>query len=208
MILIGLTGGIGMGKTTTAALFAEHGFPVWDADQAVHRLYTPGGMGVAPVLERFPDAGGPLGGINRASLADAVLGKPEELAALEAIVHPLVGADQMAFVEVHRLEGKEAAVLDIPLLLEGDTKEHFDVIVVCSAPEFIRKERVMAREGMTEERYAAIVARQMPDEEKKSHADYVVPTGEGLDKAREAVSRIVTDIRAKALDGMDEQPQN
>lgn len=208
MILIGLTGGIGMGKTTTAALFAEHGIPVWDADQAVHRLYSPSGMGVAPVLERFPNAGGPQGGINRASLADAVLGNPEELAALEAIVHPLVGTDQIAFVETYRKEGKEAVILDIPLLLEGNVKSHFDVIVVCSAPEYVRKERVMAREGMTEEKYAAITARQMPDEEKKALADYVVSTADGIDHAREKVAEIVADIRAKALDELAEQSQN
>ena len=200
MITIGLTGGIGMGKTTTAALFEGEGIPVWDADKAVHRLYSPRGFGVAPILERFPGVGGPLGGINRALLAEAVLGKPAELKALEEIVHPLVAADQRGFLEAQERAGAEIVLLDIPLLLENNPDRSEGIVVVCSAPEDVRKARVLARPGMTEEKYAAILSAQMPEEEKLKLADYIVPTGEGFEVAREKVREILADIRAKALD--------
>lgn len=208
MITIGLTGGIGMGKSTTASFFAELGVPVWNADSAVHRLYAPGGFGVGPVLARFPSAGTPEEGINRAQLAEAVLGKPEELKALEDIVHPLVGADQLAFRDTMRAEGAEMVVFDIPLLLENLREPRPDYIVVCSAPEETRKARVMDRPGMTAEKYAAIIAAQMPEEEKRVLADYIVPTGESFEVAREAVRKIVEDIRAKSLDADPEQTQD
>lgn len=197
---IGLTGGIGMGKSTTAALFAEAGVPVWDADRAVHRLYAPNGAAVAPILERFPGAGGPKGGVNRAMLAEQVLGDPEALKDLEAIVHPLVELDQAAFMQHHMDEGADFIVFDVPLLLETGDSSTLDIIVVCSAPEEVRKARVMERPGMTEENYNAIVSRQMPNSEKIKHADYVVPTGEGIDMARDVVHGILADLRESRED--------
>lgn len=208
MITIGLTGGIGMGKSTTAALFAELGIPVWDADSAVHRLYAPGGRAVEPVSKRFPAALSEEGGIDRLRLAEAVLGDPDSLGELERIVHPLVGLDRMSFLQEQRAAGEEIVLLDIPLLFERKGPYRPDIVVVCSAPEDIRKARVMERPGMTEEKYAAITAAQMPEADKKAQADYIVPTGEGIERTREEVVKIVEAIRATALDGRAETPQD
>lgn len=207
MKIIGLTGGIGMGKTTTANFFAEQGVPVWDADRAVHRLYLPNSPALPEILARFPLAGSLQSGIDRQKLSELVLNNPEELAALEAIVHPLVGIDQTGFVEAHRAEGYPAVVLDIPLLFEGGAQDRFDAVVLCSTDEKTRRDRVLAREGMTPDKLDAIISRQMPDADKRLLADYVVETGEGLEQARRAVQKIVEALALGPLDGESKQPE-
>ncbi|ADM08949.1 kinase, putative [Parvularcula bermudensis HTCC2503] len=197
---IGLTGGIGMGKSTTADMFKAAGLPVWDADAAVHRLYAPGGAAVDPVLEAFPEAGSSATGVDRQRLSQFVLGDREKLAQLEAIVHPLVAMDRQRFADRAEAEGHEAVVFDIPLLFENGVQDAFDMVVVCSAPEEVRRTRVLARPGMTVEKYESIVARQTPEAEKRALAEVIVPTGEGLDAARAVVDTIVSRLRARAAD--------
>ncbi len=197
MIVIGLTGGIGMGKSATAQLFAEGGVPIWDADAAVHRLYAPGGAAVSPLLDLVPGARSEAGGIDRTQLSKAVLEDANLLSAIEAIVHPLVAEDRAHFVKSMRDAGVEMVLCDIPLLYEGEGAEAFDVVVVVSAPEEVRKSRVLDRPGMTAEKYAAIVGRQLPDEHKRSRADFVVETHRGKDDAREQVARIMRELREK-----------
>ncbi len=191
MILLGLTGSIGMGKSTTAAMFREAGVPVHDSDETVHRLYS---GKAAPLIEaRFP--GVVVGGtVDRDRLAAAVLGKPEALKALEAIVHPLVRADADAFVARCREDGAAVALLDIPLLFETGGESRVDRIVVVSAPAEVQRQRVLARPGMSEEKFAAILARQVPDAEKRARADYVIDTGKGMDAARATVRAIVAEL--------------
>jgi dephospho-CoA kinase len=195
VILLGLTGSIGMGKSTTARLFAEMGVPVHDADAAVHRLYAPGGGATAAVEVAFP---GVLhaGGVHREKLAAHVTGQPEALARLEAIVHPLVLRDRDTFFAEARASGARVAVLDIPLLFETGGEALVDAVVVVSAPEAVQRDRVLARPGMTESKLAAILARQMPDAEKRNRADFVVDTGFGVEAAREAVRQILAAVTA------------
>ncbi|WOI53315.1 dephospho-CoA kinase [Parvularcula sp. LCG005] len=194
MIVIGLTGGVGMGKSTTTKLFAEEGVPVWDADAAVHRLYQPGGDAVLPVVEAFPGTGSKGAGIDRAALGEAVLGDAKALQKLESIVHPMVRTDRLRFIKDCAARGEKLVICDIPLLLEGEGRDMFDTLVVVSAPEEVRRERVMARSGMTEEKYAAIVGRQMPDAEKRALADYIIMTDSGVDSARSQVRAIIAEL--------------
>ncbi|MCQ8183825.1 dephospho-CoA kinase [Parvularcula maris] len=194
MILCGLTGSIGMGKSTTLAMFEEEGAAVWDADAAVHRLYAEGGAAVRPVSERFPGVLGEDGGVDRAALGKEVLGNKEALVELEAIVHPLVRQDQEAFLAQARAD---VAVLDIPLLAETSQAERFDVVVVVTADEEVRQERVLARPGMTDAKLGAILARQLPESERLKLADYVVRTDRGLEEARQEVRRIMLALREK-----------
>ncbi len=190
MIVIGLTGSIGMGKSTTAAMFREAGVPVYDADAAVHALYDRGGRAVEAVEAVFP--GVVVDGVvDRERLRQRVLGKPEALKKLNAVVHPLVGEDRAAFFERAQAEGAEMVVLDVPLLLEGEGHKRVDAIVVASAPEAMQRERVLAREGMTPERLDAILAQQVPDAEKRARAHFVVDTGQGLEVARRQVAEIM-----------------
>lgn len=196
MLKIGLTGSIGMGKSTTAALFARHGIPVYDSDDAVHRLYGPGGAAVAPVGALFPEAIMD-GRVDRTKLAAAVLENAAAMAKLEAIIHPLVQADQAAWLEARAAEGADMAVADIPLLFETGAEHRFDRIVVVSAPAEIQRDRVLARTGMTEEKFAALLAKQMPDEEKRRRADAVIETGSGLRQAEEQVAALVGQWRAE-----------
>jgi dephospho-CoA kinase len=178
VILIGLTGSIGMGKSTTAAMFRDAGVPVYDADAAVHDLYDAGGAAVGPVGEAFPGAVKD-GRVDREALRQAVLGNPEALKRLNAIVHPLVGRDRMGFFAKAEADGADIVVLDIPLLFESGGARRCDAIIVVSAPSFLQRARVLARPGMDEARFAAILAKQMPDAEKRRRADFVVPTGLG-----------------------------
>jgi dephospho-CoA kinase len=196
MVVIGLTGSIGMGKSETAKLFAAHGWPCFDADAAVHELYARGGEAVAPVAERFP---GVVidGAVDRRLLSGHVLDDPAALADLERIVHPLVRRKQDAAVEEARAAGAEAVVLDIPLLFEKRRESEFDVVVVVSAPQETQRERVLARPGMTAEKFAAIIRSQMPDAEKRLRADFVVDTGRGREAAAEQVEQIVDAIRRR-----------
>lgn len=190
MLLVGLTGSIGMGKSETAKMFARLGVPVYDADSAVHTLYDKGGDAVAPIAAVFPDAVRD-GAVDRTRLSALVVGKPESLARLEAIVHPLVHAEQARWLDARAAEGHSMVVLDIPLLLEGGGRARVDVIVVVSAPADLQRARVLARPGMTPEKFDAILLKQMPDDVKRTHADFVVDTSQGLDHAFAQVQKIV-----------------
>ncbi|MFN3584772.1 dephospho-CoA kinase [Phenylobacterium sp.] len=194
MKIIGLTGSIGMGKSTTAAMFREAGVPVYDADAAVHALYAPGGAAVGPVGEAFPGVVKD-GAVDREALRQRVLGNPEALQRLNAIVHPLVGLDRASFFEKARSDGADMVVLDIPLLFETGGDKAVDAVVVASAPPQMQRERVLAREGMSPERLDAILAQQTPDAEKRARADFVVDTGRGLEAAREQVAEIIAALR-------------
>jgi dephospho-CoA kinase len=194
MILIGLTGSIGMGKSTTAAMFRDAGVPVYDADAAVHGLYDLGGAAVAPVGEAFPGVVKD-GRIDREALREAVLGKPDELKRLNAIVHPLVGRDRVGFFAKAQAEGAEMVVLDIPLLFETGGHTNVDAVVVASAPADMQRERVLARPGMSPQRLDAILAQQLADAEKRARAHFVVDTSRGLEPAREQVAEIIAVMR-------------
>lgn len=197
MKVLGLTGSIGMGKSTTAGLFAEAGCPVWDADAAVHRLYGPGGAAVAPVAAAFPGVEVD-GAIDRPRLAAALAADPGGFARLERIVHPLVAADRAAALARAAAMGASVAVADIPLLFETGAEGQVDAVVVVTAPPEVQAERVLARPGMTPERFAALLARQTPDAEKRRRADFVVDTGQGLAAARAAVAAILETVRDPA----------
>lgn len=194
MIVLGLTGSIGMGKSTTAKMFMDEGVPVHDSDETVHRLYS--GI-AAPLIEaRFP--GVVVDGVvDREKLSAVVIGKPQAMSDLEQIVHPLVRADADAFLARHREAGAPLAVLDIPLLFEGSGRERVDQVVVVTAPEEQQRARVLARPGMSEEKFAAILARQVPDAQKRAQADHVIDTGQGLDAARSAVKALVRLLSGK-----------
>ncbi len=187
---LGLTGSIGMGKSTTARLFAEEGCAVWDADAAVHRLYADGGAAVQPVEQAFPGVTVD-GGIDRSRLKQMLAGSPENFRTLESIVHPLVASDRQDFIDNATAD---ILVFDIPLLFETGGDRNMDVAVCVSAPPDIQRARVMARETMTEEQIDQILAKQMPDAEKRSRADFVVVT-DTVDHAREQVREIVKTIR-------------
>lgn len=195
MIVLGLTGSIGMGKSTTAKMFAEAGVPVHDSDETVHRLYA---GAAAPLVEKaFPGTVAD-GVVDRTALGRQVIGNPQALKKLESIIHPLVRADADAFLERHRAAGAALAVLDIPLLFETGGRERVDKVVVVSAPAEIQRERVLARPGMSEEKFAKILASQVPDAEKRRQADFIVETGQGLEAAREAVAAIIATLTEQA----------
>lgn len=189
--VLGLTGGIGMGKSTTAQMFADEGIPVWDADSTVHRLYSAGGAAVAPLSEVFPRAV-VNGSIDRSVLKAEIAADPSVLKRLEGIVHPLVAQDRMAF-----LAGSEADIvlLDIPLLFEGTSADLCDGVAVVSVPQPVQRARVLARGTMTEADLDRILANQMPDAEKRARATWVIDTST-LDGAREKVRAILSEIRA------------
>lgn len=194
-----------MGKSATTALFAEFGIPVWDADEAVHLLYRPGGAAVEPLSALFPRILTPEGGIDRAVLARHVVEDKSALPRIEAIVHPLVSQDRDRFWQKATAEGAEAALSDIPLLFELGLEKEFDQTILVSAPEAVRRKRVMARPGMTREKYDAIVARQMPDAEKRERADFVITTDKGIPNARRQVRSV---LEALGIDIPSQDPQN
>jgi dephospho-CoA kinase len=194
MLILGLTGSIGMGKSTTSKMFQDEGVPVYDADAAVHALYAVGGAAVAPVEAAFPGVV-VNGAIDRAKLSARVVGDPEALAKLESIVHPLVGAHRIGFFEQAQAEGHEIVVLDIPLLFETGGEKRVDKVVVVSAPADVQRERVLDRPEMTPEKFEAILARQTPDAEKRARADFVIDTGQGLETARQQVRDLLTLLR-------------
>lgn len=197
MILLGLTGSIGMGKSTTAAMFAARGCPVHSADETVHRLYA---GRAAPLVEaRFPGTA-PGGTVDRIRLSSAVLNDTAALRDLEAIVHPLVREEEARFVEEARTSGASVAVLDIPLLFETGGETRVDRVVVVSAPAEIQRARVLARPGMSEARFEAILAKQMPDAEKRRRADFVIDTGKGMAEAEAEVDAILAQLRETAKD--------
>lgn len=176
MLTVALTGSIGMGKSTVGRMLADMGVPLFDADATVHALYDRGGAAVEPLRAAFPDA---VTGdaVDRAVLSRLVLGRPEDIRKLEAIVHPLVGEVRQRFLDAAAARGEPFVVLDIPLLFEGGGQAKVDRIVVVSAPAELQRARVLARPGMTEEKLAAILARQVPDAEKRRQADFIIDTG-------------------------------
>ena len=188
MITMGLTGSIGMGKSTVARMFEDAGVPVFDADAAVHRLQGKGGRLVAAIEAAFPDTSGP-DGVNRTALGEAVLGKPELLSRLEALVHPAVAEERAAFLEIHN--AAPLVVFDIPLLFETGGESRVDKIAVVSAPGDVQRARVLARPGMTEPKFEAILARQTPDAEKRARADFVIDTATNLAMTRARVGEVI-----------------
>jgi dephospho-CoA kinase len=195
MIVIGLTGSIGMGKSTTASMFAEAGVPVYDADAEVRRLYGPGGAAVAPVEAMFPGVVVD-GTVDRGRLADRVLGDSAALARLNGVVWPLMGAARESFFESARTAAAPIVVLDIPLLLETRGEASVDKVVVVSAPAETQRARVLARPGMTPAKLEAILAAQMPDAQKRALADFIIDTSQGLGPARARVAEILAVLRA------------
>lgn len=194
MIHIGLTGSIGMGKSTTAQMFREAGIPVYDADAAVADLYVRGGAAVEPLEAAFPGVTRD-GAVDREALRLRVLGDDAAMTRLNAVVHPLLGRDRLEFHRQAEASGADILVFDIPLLFETGGERNMDAVVVVSAPADIQRARVLAREGMTPERLDAILARQVPDADKRARADFVVDTGQGLDVAREGVRRVLAAVR-------------
>jgi dephospho-CoA kinase len=198
MIVLGLTGSIGMGKSTTAEMFRAAGVPVYDADAAVHGLYAPGGAAVEAIQAAFPGVVR-MGGVDRQLLSTHVLGKPDQMKRLEGIVHPLTRESQQAFLRKHHTEGRDMVVLDIPLLFETGGDRFMDAIIVVSAPAEAQRQRVLARPGMTEEKFAQILAKQTPDAVKREKADFLINTGLGLEEARRQVATVIASIREDAL---------
>jgi dephospho-CoA kinase len=194
MLRVGLTGSIGMGKSTTADMFRAEGIEVLDSDRLVHELYK--GPAAAEIEKAFP---GVVidGAVDRQRLAARVLNDPAALKRLEDIVHPMVWAARDALVEERRDKGDRIVVFDIPLLFETGAEKDFDAIVVVTASEDVQKARVLAREGMTAEKLASILAKQTPDVEKRARADFVVHTDKGLDAAREEVRNILKALKAR-----------
>ncbi|MGH6762205.1 MAG: dephospho-CoA kinase [Phyllobacterium sp.] len=194
MIVLGLTGSIGMGKSTTARMFVDEGVPVYSADDAVHRLYS--GKATPLIEQAFP--GTTMNGVvDRARLSEAVVGKPDQLLKLESIIHPLVREEEQAFLNNAESIDAPVVVLDIPLLFETDGGKRVDRILVVTAPPEVQRERVLARPGMTDEKLDAILQRQMPDAEKRVRADFIVDTSRGLDAARAEVRSIIAALVGK-----------
>ena len=191
MFVLGLTGSVGMGKSTAAGFFAEEGVPVHDADAAVHRLYA---GEAAPLIEAAFPGTTVDGAVDRNRLAERVLGDPAALKRLEAIVHPLVQASERRFLEQARARGAKVALLDIPLLFETGGEERVDAVVVVSAPPDVQRARVLERPGMTAAKLDAILAQQMPDAEKRRRADFVVDTSQSFDAARAQVRAVLAAV--------------
>ncbi|RWL40393.1 MAG: dephospho-CoA kinase [Mesorhizobium sp.] len=194
MIVLGLTGSIGMGKSATAKMFAEAGVPVHDSDETVHRLYS---GKAAPLVEAAFPGTTEAGVVDRVKLGQQVLGDPAALKKLESIIHPLVRADADAFLAKYRAAGAPVAVLDIPLLFETGGRNRVDKVVVVTASPEIQRERVLARPGMSEEKFLSILAKQVPDAEKRRQTDFIVDTGNGFEAARKAVDAIIAELSGK-----------
>jgi dephospho-CoA kinase len=189
---LGLTGSIGMGKSTVAQMFADAGIPVFDADAEVHSLQGSGGELVDSIEALFPGTTGP-DGVNRRRLSSAVLGNRDKLAQLEALIHPAVGRNREVFFEDN--QDAPIVVFDIPLLFEKRSSDHFDAVITVSAPSEIQRERVLARENMSLEKFEHILDLQMPDAEKRSLSDFIIDTGGTLEDTRNQVNAIVTCLR-------------
>ena len=197
MFILGLTGSIGMGKSATAKMFADEGVPVQDADAVVHALYE--GEATPLIEAAFP--GTTAGGkVDRIKLGAQVIGNQDAIKRLEQIVHPLVARQRDKFLAESKQAGADIAVLDIPLLYETGGEKRCDAVVVVSAPAEVQRERVLSRPGMTEERFLAILAKQMPDAEKRRRADFIVDTSRGFDAARQQVREILAQVRTMRKD--------
>ena len=197
MKVIGLTGSIAMGKSETARMFAELGVPVFDSDAAVHVLYAKGGDAVEPLRKAFPQAVID-DAVDRKALSQILSREPQRLGELEAIVHPLVRRMQEQFLAEHRSKGTAFVLLDIPLLFETQREKEVDIAVVVSAPAEVQRERALARPGMTPEKLQTILARQMPDAEKRRRADFIVDSSKGLEHARAQVRHILDILAARS----------
>ena len=195
MIILGLTGSIGMGKSTVARMFADEGVPVFDADAVVHHLQGPAGALVAEIEAQFPGTTG-AAGVNRTALAERVLAEPDALRRLEAITHPAVARERAAFLAAHR--DAPLVVLDIPLLFEKGLEQTVDKVAVVSADPEIQRLRTLERVGMSPEKYLRILAHQLPDPEKRARADFVIPTDVSMDETRASVRRIVACLAGAA----------
>lgn len=195
MIVIGLTGSIGMGKTTAAGMMRRMGIAVFDADAAVHQLMGSGGAAVSAIEKRFPDVVSSQG-VDRVKLGQSVFGNDQALADLEAILHPMVGQKRSAFLRAQALRRVPYVVLDIPLLLESHKPPACDKIVVVSGPKFLQRQRVLQRPNMTAEKFLSILRRQMPDEEKRRHADVVVYSGLGKQVTWRVLRRFVNRLQS------------
>lgn len=194
-LILGLTGSIGMGKSTVAAMFADEAVPVFDADATVHRLQGPGGRVVAAIEAAFPGTTSDRG-VDRAKLSAAVLGDDDAMRRLEGIVHPAVAEERAAFLAANA--DAPFVVFDIPLLFETGGDAHVDRIAVVSAAPEVQRARTLTRPGMTPVKFEAILARQMPDAEKRTRADIVIATDVAIDQTREAVRRVIACMRAEA----------
>lgn len=190
MIILGLTGSIGMGKSTATRMFRRYGVPVFDADAEVHKLQGPGGKALPAIEAAFPGTTGPEG-LNRQKLGAIVFGNPQALRQLEKIIHPMVYQVRRHWLQTQARARRPLVVLDVPLLFEGKADRACDATAVVSAPFHIQRRRVLARPGMTEEKFLQIVAKQMPDREKRRRADFIIPSGLGLAPANAAVERII-----------------
>ncbi len=195
MIILGLTGSVGMGKSTAAAMLRRLGVPVHDSDAAVHRLLAPGGAAVKAVAELFPEAVTREGGIDRVAVGRRVFADPAALRRLERVLHPLVRRSQERFLKRARARHLPLVVLDVPLLLETGGEKRCDAVIVVSAPAWLQRARVMARPGMTEERFQAMLGKQMPDDEKRRRADFIVPSGLGRAVTFRALKRVLREVR-------------
>ncbi len=195
--IVGLTGSIGMGKTETAKMFARLGVPVYDADAAVHALYAKGGAAVASIEDTFPGTVAD-GAVDRAALMQRLKGDEAAFKRLEAIVHPLVLAARRTFLDEAAARGEKVVVLDIPLLFETQGGKDMDAVIVVSAPAEVQRKRVLERPGMTTEKFAAILARQVPDAEKRAKADFVIETDKGLEQAFQDVKTITATLYERA----------
>ena len=193
MIKIGLTGSIGMGKTETGKIFSELGFPVYNADDAVHKLYGPGQKGSEKIKEIFPNSINPDGSVNREILSAEVLGDVDKIRALESIIHPLVGEDREIFFKKN--SDSPAIILDIPLLFETGGEKFVDLVIVVDAPQDIQEERVLSRPNMTKEKFEKIIAEQIPNDVKKKKADFIVDTSISVEDARIQVENIIRKIK-------------
>lgn len=191
--VLGLTGSIGMGKSAVLAMFGDFGVPVLNADQLVHDLYAKDGAAVAPVAKRFP-AAEKDSTIDRPTLAGLVLDDPAAMGELEAIIHPMVRTAQTAFIDRLRKNGAPLVVLEIPLLFETGAEARLDATAVVSAPYDVQRARVLARSGMTAEKFEAILARQMPDAQKRARADFIIDTGQTLEKTQNDVENLIAEL--------------
>lgn len=196
MKIIGLTGSIGMGKSTTADMFDSLGVPVFDADAAVHALYAPGGRAVPLIRAVFPDAIAQDGGVNRTRLGDHMRADPLNLDVLTSFIHPWVGEMRAAFLKDAAAKGAPAVLFDIPLLFETGADAKVDAVIVVTAPADVQRARVMARPNMTEALFETLLARQMADAEKRARADYVISTADGLAATRAQVGAVLAEILA------------
>lgn len=197
MKIVGLTGSIGMGKSETSRMFRENGVRIFDADAAVHQLMATGGAAVEKIETAFPGVKNQEGAIDRTELGKRVFGEEGELKKLEALLHPMVGEMRTDFVRAAEEDRQKMVVFDIPLLFETGGQENCDYVVVVSAPAEVQRTRVLERDGMTEERFLAILEKQTPDEQKRAQADFIVETDKGLDHAQHQVRDIIRTIEEK-----------